>query len=122
MNLRFDTARLNRAPPPKVNAPLVRHDEPPKAAPSETVSTSSEPTREDCLRVVAKARALAEALPAEHLSRYFAERNLQQSMTEAGNGEFDDCLYWAERATEEVQGLHHELKPGETLKIRRADE
>ena len=43
-------------------------------------------------------------LPADDLSRYFAERNLQQAMVEAGNGEFDDCLEMAERATDEVQG------------------
>jgi hypothetical protein len=92
----------------------------PEAA--ETNSIQGEPTKADCMAAVDKARALAGALPENHLSRYFAERHLLQSMAEAGNGEFDDCLYWAERATEEVQGLRHELKPGETLKIMQPDE
>lgn len=69
-----------------------------------------------------QARALAEALPADDLSRYFAERDLHQAMVEAGNDEFDDCLEMAERATEEVREHRHVLQPGETLKVLRSDE
>src|SRR4051812_39411952 len=58
----------------------------------------SEPTLQDCILAVERARELANALPPDDLARYFAERNLQQAMTEAGNGEFDDCLEWAEQA------------------------
>lgn len=43
-------------------------------------------------------------------------------MIEAGNGEFDDCLEFTERAVVEVKELRHTLRPGETLKILRADE
>jgi hypothetical protein len=43
-------------------------------------------------------------------------------MIEAGNGEFDVCLEYAARATEEMQERRHTLRPGETLKIRRADQ
>jgi hypothetical protein len=82
----------------------------------------AEPTREECLAAVEHARALAAKLPADHLSRYFAERYLLQAMVEAGNGEFDDCLEYAELATDEVKELRHVLQPGETLKVLRADE
>jgi hypothetical protein len=85
-------------------------------------SPPPEPTLEDCVSAVDQARALAATLPADHLSRYFAERYLHQAMVEAGNGEFDECLEYAERATVEVKELPHVLQPGETLKILRADE
>jgi len=81
-----------------------------------------EPTFAECEAAVAHARELAAALPADHLSRYFAERYLHQAMIEAGNGEFDDCLEFAERAVVEVKELRHTLRPGETLKILRADQ
>jgi hypothetical protein len=98
---------------PKVEATASK-DQPAVAA--------NEPTREQCLQAVERARALAQSLPEGHLSRYFVERHLQQSMAEAGNGEYDDCLYWAERATEETQNRQHELQPGESLKVLRSDE
>jgi hypothetical protein len=97
-----------------------------------TASGAHEPTHEDahddvptqasCLAAVAAARVLAERLPADDGSRYFAERDLQQAMTEAGNGELDDCLEWAEQATVEIKERHHTLKPGETLGVRPANE
>jgi hypothetical protein len=43
-------------------------------------------------------------------------------MVEAGNGEFDDCLEAAARATDEVRQRRHTLQPGEKLKILRPDE
>ncbi len=73
----------------------------------EANAADDEPTKEDCVAAVDKARALANPLPADHPSRYIAERHLHQSMAEAGNGEFDDCLYWAERAADEVREQRH---------------
>jgi len=83
---------------------------------------SEEPTREDCNAAVAEARALAAALPPDHLSRYFAERHLHQALVEAGNGEFDECLDMAARASDEVRERRHELLPGEKLKVLGAHE
>jgi hypothetical protein len=82
----------------------------------------AEPTLAECESAVAQARDLAATLPADHLSRHFAERYLHQAMIEAGNGEFDECLEFAERAVVEVKELRHTLRPGETLKILRANE
>jgi hypothetical protein len=81
-----------------------------------------EPTQASCLTAVAAAREQAERLPAGDASRYFAERDLQQALTEAGNGEFDDCLEWAEQAMVEIKEHRHTLKPGETLNVRPAEE
>ncbi|MBB4370543.1 hypothetical protein GGD63_003338 [Bradyrhizobium sp. cir1] len=92
------------------------------AAPDAAAPASEEPTRDDCNAAVAEARALAAALPPDHLSRYFAERHLHQALVEAGNGEFDECLDMAARASVEVRERRHELRPGETLKVLRADE
>ncbi|MGY8707614.1 hypothetical protein RAD16_17900 [Bradyrhizobium sp. 18BD] len=92
------------------------------AAPAADVSVSEEPTREQCNAAVAEARALAATLPADHLSRYFAERHLHQAMAEAGNGEFDECVDMAARASDEVRERRHELQPGEKLKVLGADE
>ena len=71
---------------------------------------------------MALARAQAAALPADDLSRYFAERDLHQALVEAGNGEFDDCLDAAARATEEMRERRHTLQPGERLKVLQPDE
>jgi hypothetical protein len=92
---------------------------PPRPAPA---SRPTEPTRADCIAAVDKARALTLPLSEDHLSRVFAERYLGQSMMEAGNGEYDDCLYWAERATEEIEGRQHDWQPGERLKVLGSDE
>ena len=61
---------------------------------------SAEPTKANCEAAVEQTRSLAAALPADDLSRYFAERDLHQAMVEAGNGEFDECLEATARATE----------------------
>jgi hypothetical protein len=87
------------------------------ANPAPAESEPAEPTREDCVAAVDQARALATALPADDLSRYFAERHLLQAMAEAGNNEFDECLEYAERATAEVKERRHTLQPGETFKV-----
>jgi len=81
-----------------------------------------EPTRETCDAAVAAARAQAAALPADDVSRYFAERDIQQALVEAGNGEFDDCLEKVESATLELRERHHSLQPGERLDILGAHE
>jgi len=85
-------------------------------------SPEAEPGKEECVAAVEQARSLAAALPSGDISRYFAERDLHQAMVEAGNGEFDDCLEFAARATEEVRELRHTLQPGERLKILQPDE
>lgn len=76
----------------------------------------AEPTMEECQVAVDEARALVATLPGGHLSRDFAERHLAQAMTEAGNGEFDECLEMAARATVEVRERRHE-SPGEKLQV-----
>jgi hypothetical protein len=85
-------------------------------------AASAEPTKDDCEAAVQQTRSLAVALPAEDLSRYFAERDLHQAMVEAGNGEFDDCLELAARAADEIKQRRHTLQPGETLKILQSNE
>jgi hypothetical protein len=95
------------------------------AAPAPTTANAeadAEPTKEDCDAALDKVRALTNTLPTEHPSRYFAERYMQQSMVEAGNGEFDDCLHWAERATEEVRELRHSSKSGESIEVMQPGE
>lgn len=74
------------------------------------------------MTAVEQARTLTAELPADDLSRYFAERDLHQAMVEAGNGEFDDCLEATARATVEVRERRHTLQPGESLKVLQAHE
>ena|ERR1700754_2671169 len=83
---------------------------------------SDESTREDCNAAVAEARTSAADLPTDHLSRYFAERHLHQALVEAGNGEFDECIDMAARASEEVRERRHELRPGEQLRVLKSNE
>jgi hypothetical protein len=83
---------------------------------------TAEPTKADCETAVEQTRALAAALAADDLSRYFAERDLHQAMVEAGNGEFDDCLELAAHATEEIKERRHTLQPGEKLKVLQPNE
>jgi hypothetical protein len=83
---------------------------------------SVEPTRESCETAVEQTRALAAALPADDLARYFAERDLHQAMIEAGNREFDDCLDMTARATDEIKERRHTLQPGEKLKVLQSNE
>ena len=85
-------------------------------------SVSVEPTRESCEAAVKQTRVLAAALPADDLSRYFAERDLHQAMIEAGNGEFDDCLDMTARAADEIKERRHTLQPGEKLKVLQSNE
>nr|WP_082907775.1 hypothetical protein [Bradyrhizobium neotropicale] len=92
------------------------------AAPGAVLPAPDEPTWEDCKAAIGEARALAEELPPDHLSRYFAERHLHQAKVEAGNAEFDECLEMAARASAEVRERRHELLPGEKLKVLKPDE
>lgn len=83
---------------------------------------AEEPTREACDAAVQETRVKAEALPADDVPRYFAERHLHQALVEAGNGEFDECLEAAERAAEELRERYHALAPGERLNVLQAHE
>ena len=85
-------------------------------------TAEGEPTLEMCVAKVERAQKLALDLPHDDLSRYFAERHLLQAITEAGNGEFDDCIEWAQQAELEVLNHWHQLKPGEKLDIMRLDQ
>ena len=96
-------------------AAAVCHAAPPDAH-------ADEPTQASCLAAVAAARELAERLPEGDATRYFAERDLQQAVTEGGNGEFDDCLEWAAQATLEIKQHRHTLAPGESLNVRPAEQ
>src|SRR5260370_8888049 len=78
---------------------------------------SVEPTRESCEAAVKETRVLAAALPADDLSRYFAERDLHQAMIEACNGELDDRLDMTPRASDELKERSHTLHPAETLNL-----
>jgi len=92
------------------------------SARQEPLQSGREPTAEDCANAMALARTASMKLPEGHLSRYFAERGLLQAAAEAGNGEFDDCIYWSEQALEEAREQRHMLRPGETLHVLRPDE
>ena len=85
-------------------------------------SPEAEPGKEECVAAVEQARSLAAALPSGDISRYFAERDLHQAMVEAGNGEFDDCLELAARATDEIKERRHVLQPGERLNVLKSNE
>lgn len=85
-------------------------------------AAAPEPGGQACEASIAEAQKQTATLPPANPSRYFAERDLLQARSEAGNSEFDDCLEWADRATREVKEQHHRLPPGVTLKVLRADE
>src|SRR3569833_2789260 len=87
-----------------------------------TGAAADEPTREACSSAVEQVQSLAAALPAEDVSRYFAERDLHQALVEAGNGEFDECLEAVTRATDELRERRHQLTQGERLQVLRPDE
>lgn len=76
----------------------------------------AEPSLEDCTKAVAEGHEMARRLSAKSLSRYFAERYLQSAKTEAGNGEFDECVEYAAKAVDEIEHRRHWLAPGETFR------
>jgi hypothetical protein len=92
--------------------PVAAATPPATATPDAGAPTAEEPTAETCRAAVASARALADALPAEDLTRRVAESHLVQAMVEAGNGEFDDCLDMARHATVEIRERRHRSVPG----------
>ena len=78
------------------------------------------PSAASCQTAVEAARSLTETLPADDLSRRAAESDLAQAMVEAGNGEFDDCLEFAARATLDVREHRYGPKPAETPERRQS--
>lgn len=83
------------------------------------VDYARKPTEAVCRKSIEKAGAMAAALPADELTRYFAERYLLQAAVEAGNGEFDDCMEFVARANDEITNRWH--KTNEKLDVRKAD-
>jgi hypothetical protein len=86
------------------------------AAPGEA---AAEPDAESCQAAVARARAVVDSLPTDDLSRRAAESDLVQARVEAGNGEFDDCLELAARATTTAREHRYRLMPGESADVHR---
>lgn len=84
---------------------------------AEGTAEPAEPTLEDCTRALQDGRDRAGKLSAKSLSRYFAERFLQNAEAEAGNGEYDGCLEYTEKAIDEIDNRRHSLAPGETFRV-----
>ena len=70
---------------------------------------------ETCIAAVRVARARAEALPAEHLSRRFAEHDLRTALLEMEAGDVDECEELVRRAEEAVAQRRYVLRPGQAL-------
>jgi hypothetical protein len=83
---------------------------------AEDAAQSGEPTLEECTKALHDGRDKASKLSAKSLSRYFAERFLQNAEAEAGNGEYDGCLEYVEKAIDEIDNRRHWLAPGETFR------
>jgi len=78
---------------------------------------AEEPTLADCTRALEEGWGRTKQLPSRSLSRYFAERFMQSAETEAGNGEYDDCVEYSEKAVDEVENRWHRLAPGESFRV-----
>jgi hypothetical protein len=78
---------------------------------------AEEPTLADCTKAVEEGRSKANQLSPKSLSRYFAERFLQSAETEAGNGEYDECVEYAEKSVDEAENRWRRLAPGETFRV-----
>jgi hypothetical protein len=78
---------------------------------------AEEPTMADCTKALEEGWNKAKQLSSKSLSRYFAERFLQNAQTEANNGEYDGCVEYAEKAVDEVENRWHWLAPGETFRV-----
>ena len=70
---------------------------------------------EACRRTVAALRVRAAALPAEDLSRRFAERDLETALLELAAGDGEDCEMAAARAEHTIRTRPYVLRPGEVL-------
>jgi hypothetical protein len=81
--------------------------------------TPGEPGRDECIAAVERVRKAMVILPPGSMARRFAESDAHQALVEAGNGEFDDCLEFAERAETEVRSPRHDLTAGDPVEPRR---
>ena len=68
-----------------------------------------------CQAMIAQSRLHAAALPADDLSRRFAERELDSAALELAAGDLDDCEMMAKRAKRTIQTRPYALRPGEAL-------
>lgn len=66
------------------------------------------PTQADCHAALARARTAIKVLAPGTMSRRFADFDLVQAAAEAGNGEFDDCVDYADNALNEAHHPQHE--------------
>jgi hypothetical protein len=80
-------------------------------------AATEEPTVADCTKALEEGWSKARQLSSKSLSRYFAERFLTSAEAEAGNGEYDGCVEYAEKAVDEVENRWHWLAPGETFRV-----
>ena len=69
------------------------------------------PSRADCDAALRAARIAVNTLPSGSPSRRFAEFDLVQAKAEENNTEFDDCVDYAAKATDEARHPHHQLSP-----------
>ncbi len=70
-----------------------------------------------CISAIAETRVLAAAMPADDLSRRFAEHELDTARIEMDSGEVDDCPDFIERARHIIATRPYVLRPGEALGI-----
>lgn len=68
-----------------------------------------------CAEAVEHARLQAAALPANDLSRRFAEHDLRTALIELGAGDPDECAELVQRAVEVIATRPYVLRPGERL-------
>jgi hypothetical protein len=73
------------------------------------------PTAQECRAAIAHARAGMQKLPAQSMSRRFVQSDLVQAQSEGGNGEFDDCIEFTQKAEEELLRPRH-LEPAAPAK------
>jgi hypothetical protein len=74
------------------------------------------PTSDNCRAAIARVREVIKTLPPGGMSRRFAQSDLVQAASEAGNGEFDDCLEFAAQAEAEVRHPQHAAAAASTPK------
>jgi len=83
---------------------------------AEDASHPGEPTLHECTEALRDGRDKLAKLSTKSLSRYFAERFLLSAEAEAGNGEYDECLEYVEKAVDEIDNRWHWLAPGEKFR------
>ncbi len=69
-----------------------------------------------CTTTVAAMRVQAAALPADDLSRRFAEHDLNIALMELAAGDGDECEERVSRAKDAITNRRYVLRPGEVLK------